>query len=218
MCVILKSIIQVYKDNTYLLITTIISLLIIVIGYFLYNKFRGFMGEFWLKKELNKLPKKEYLVLDNIMIMNKDVTYQIDHIVISRYGIFVIEMKNYFGYIYGNEYKKYWYQYFKGYKRMFYNPIYQNYGHVKALANTLNLNEDIFIPVVCFSNQVKLKINIKKNIITVLDDIKNVIKTYQTIIIKEDIYKIRENILKLNIIDRKIRRKHVHSIKSKLNE
>ena len=130
---------EVYYENTWIFIISILSLLISFIGFFLYNKFRGFMGEFWLKKELNKLAKKEYLILNDVMLKSNNKTYQIDHIVISKYGIFVIEMKNYYGCIYGSEYKKYWYQYVNGHKRMFYNPIYQNYGHVKALECNLNL-------------------------------------------------------------------------------
>ena len=60
-----------------------------------YPKLRGFMGEFWLKQELEKLSIKKYRLLNDIMIEDSNGTHQIDHIVISKYGIFVIEMKNY---------------------------------------------------------------------------------------------------------------------------
>ena len=42
-------------------------------------------------------------------------------------------------------------------KRTFKNPIYQNYGHIKALANLLNIDENKFFSIICFSNQAKLK-------------------------------------------------------------
>ena len=76
-----------------------IFLIIIILGIFssiFYKKIRGFMGEFWVKMELKKLPKNEYIVLNDIMIKSSKGTHQIDHIIISKFGIFVIEMKNYF--------------------------------------------------------------------------------------------------------------------------
>ena len=39
------------------------------------------------------------------MLEDENGTHQIDHIVISKYGIFVIEMKNYYGMIVGDDYK-----------------------------------------------------------------------------------------------------------------
>ena len=74
-----------------------------------YPKMRGYFGEKWIREELNKLPN-EYKVLNNIMVKDERGTHQIDHLVISKYGIFVIEMKNYFGTIYGSEYNHKWTQ------------------------------------------------------------------------------------------------------------
>lgn len=204
--------IEVYKNNIHILVLTIIFLIIIILGICFYNKFRGFMGEFWLKKELYKLPKKEYLILNDVMIKSNNKTYQIDHIVISKYGIFVIEMKNYYGRIYGNTYKKYWYQYVYNKKRSFYNPIYQNYGHVKALEDNLKLKEDIFIPIICFSNQAKINVT-SKNIIINLDYINDVIKSYKKVILNDNINIIRDKIISINIKDKKIRKMHVKNIK-----
>lgn len=77
-----------------------------------YKKIRGFMGEFWVKTELNKLPKDKYKVLNNVMFKTNTSTHQIDYIVISKFGIFVVEMKNYYGLITGDKYKDKWVQHF----------------------------------------------------------------------------------------------------------
>lgn len=175
------------------------------------------MGECWLKKELNKLPKKNYKVLNNIMISSNNMTYQIDHLVISHYGIFVIEMKNYYGKIYGNEYKKYWYQYLNGNKRLFYNPIYQNYGHIKALSNILNKTEDIFISIICFSNQAKLN-NKSKNIVTQLDYVKDIILKHKGKILINNIDETEKILKNFNIKDKKIRKNHIKKIKEKISK
>ena len=73
-----------------------VTLLILsILADILYPKFRGFMGEFWVKQELKKLPMDKYIVLNDIMVKQNNSTHQIDHLIISQFGIFVIEMKNY---------------------------------------------------------------------------------------------------------------------------
>lgn len=180
-----------------------------------YPKFRGFMGEFWVKLELKKLSKKDYKILNDIMVIDGTNTYQIDHIVLSKYGIFVIEMKNYYGLIYGNEYKKSWMQILGKTKNYFYNPIHQNYGHIKALSNILDLPESYFISIICFSNQSKLKITSKQPVIY-LDNITNTIKLYKEEKLNNDINIVYEKLLRLNITDKKIRKEHVSIIKDKI--
>lgn len=134
---------------------------LVILSSIYYKRFRGFMGEFWVKTELNKLPKDKYIVLNDIMINSTKGSHQIDHIVISKYGIFVIEMKNYFGLITGDEYKDKWVQHLGKNKYYFNNPIHQNYGHIKALEELLQLDNEKFISIICISNQAKVKVKAK---------------------------------------------------------
>lgn len=181
-----------------------------------YKKLRGFMGEFWVKSELNKLPKKNYLVLNDILIKSSKGTHQIDHIILSKFGIFVVEMKNYYGLITGDEYKDKWIQHLGKNKQYFNNPIHQNYGHIKALKELLNFDEEKFISIICFSNQAKLKINAKN--VTQLDFINKQIKSYNTQLLDYDLNEIKERIESHNIIDKKIRNQHVNTIKTTIKE
>ncbi len=209
---LIKSLLEYYLNHP---IHFIITIILFILAYFtnkIYVKFRGYMGEFWVRKELSKLSNKDYIILNDIMIESNEQTYQIDHIVISRFGIFVVEMKNYYGYIYGSDYKKMWLQKVGKSKRNFYNPIYQNYGHVKALSKVLNLPEESFISIICFSNQAILKIKSKSTVIQ-LDDINKTIKSYNKVINKENINLIREKIINNNITNKLIRKKHVKIIK-----
>lgn len=204
-------IIEMIKDNPkYFTIGLILLILGILIEIY-YPKFRGFMGEFWLKLELKKLPKNKYKLLNDIMIEDEKGTHQIDHIVISKYGIFVIEMKNYYGLILGNQYKEKWYQCLGKNKYAFHNPMYQNYGHVKALSNALNLNEEVFIPIVCFSNQVKLKVTSNKPVVQVDTINKNILK-YTEEIITCDLNELSLKIENMNILDKIKRKEHVKNI------
>lgn len=182
-----------------------------------YKKYRGFMGEYWLKKELEKLPNNEYFVLNDIMIEINNRTHQIDHIVISKYGIFVIEMKNFYGLIIGKETSDKWTQRVGGYKKRFYNPLHQNYGHVQALKEVLNVNEDIFVPIVCFSNQARLRIE-TKNIVAQLDDIKKKILLYNEEKLNINLIGIKNKLLELNILDRSKRKEHVTKIRDNIKD
>ena len=62
---------------------------------------KGKMGEKAVAKILQQLPEDQYRVVNNMLVRNGDTTTQIDHIVVSLYGIFVIETKDYTGHIYG---------------------------------------------------------------------------------------------------------------------
>ena len=80
-------------------------------------------------------------LLNNLMLPWPDGgTCQIDHVIVADSGIYVVEVKNYSGWIFGNERNKYWTQvlnYGKE-KYRFYNPIMQNEGHIKSLKELSN--------------------------------------------------------------------------------
>jgi hypothetical protein len=126
---------------------------------------KGNYGEFILyRKMIRVFGKKSVLIniyLDN---ENTDLT-EIDVLAISRKGIYIFEMKNYSGYIYGSEHDRHWTQVLnKWNKNKFYNPLRQNYAHTKAVENYLQVTEEILVPIIVFSNNSKLsKINISPN-------------------------------------------------------
>jgi len=85
----IKGIINIYSNNPKLLLQTIILIALCLLFKIYYSKFRGFMGEFWVKLELGKLPKDKYIIFNDIMIKDEKGTHQIDHLVLSEFGIFV---------------------------------------------------------------------------------------------------------------------------------
>ena len=103
---------------------------------------KGKLGEWQVKTELRRaLPPDEYTLLHNVTIPSREGTTQIDHVVLSRFGIFVIETKNMSGWIFGNDRDSHWTQTFRGPKLRFQNPLHQNYAHVRALETLLGLEE-----------------------------------------------------------------------------
>ena len=194
-----------YFINLFLLVFAIAT----IICALFYKQIVGKAGEHHVKKELKKLPKDKYLVINDLMIKMDDLTHQIDHVVISSYGIFVIETKQYNGYIFGNEYDKKWKQNNKYYIN---NPIHQNYGHVKALEGILNISEDKFIPIVCIPSTAKIKVVSKNLVLGIYELIPEITKRTECII--EDYLDIYDELRIQNITDRKERKKHIRYVKS----
>ena len=212
----IEGIINVYSNNPKMFLETIILIALCIILKVYYPKFRGFMGEFWVKLELKKLPKDKYVVLKDIMIKDEKGTHQIDHLVISEFGIFVIEMKNYYGLIKGKEYDNKWCQYLGKNKSYFINPIHQNFGHIKSLSNLLKLDDKCFVSIICFSNQAK--VDVKSNgIVTQVDYLKSEILKYKELLVENDIKELANIIISNNIDDKALRKQHVKDIHTKIN-
>lgn len=206
---------SVYFKNPEFLFYTIILIVLCILSDIYYPKFRGFMGEFWVRNELKKLPKDKYIVLNNIMIKDDNGTHQFDHVVLSNYGIFVIEMKNYYGLIKGKEYDAKWCQYLGKTKNYFVNPIHQNYGHIKTLSTLLNIDEKYFISIICFSNQAKVNVT-SKSIVTQLDYLNEKILNCQNFGINLDVNKVASVIVYNNITDNRMRKQHISNIHNKI--
>lgn len=211
-----EAIINTYTNNPKLLLDTIILIILCVLLKVYYPKFRGFMGEFWVKLELGKLPRDKYIVLNNIMIEDDRGTHQIDHLVLSKFGIFVIEMKNYYGLIKGNEFDNKWCQYLGKTKNYFINPLHQNYGHIKSLEDVLKLDEKNFISIICFSNQAKISVKSNSNV-TQIGYLKKEILKYKDPIVNDDIKELANVIISNNILDKKRRKDHVINIQVKIS-
>ena len=122
------------------------------------KKVNGWAGEHWVKQALKELPENEYIILNDICIMVSGIYHQIDHIVVSKYGLFVIETKHYNGFITGEEYDKYWIRHVGKNKYYYLNPIRQNYGHVKAIAELLHISESKVHNIVCVTSKADLRI------------------------------------------------------------
>ena len=169
------------------------------------------IGEVEVNSILHSMSK--YKLLSDIMIKGQNGTTQIDHILIGKKGVFVIETKDFSGLIYGDEYSKYWTQVINRTTNEFYNPIRQNYGHVKSLERCIE-RKDIFISLVVFTNKSKLKeVNTETPVIQ-LNKLKRFIKRYKTDIklSKKEIDNIYNSIKKSNIDSSRARKKHIKRV------
>lgn len=183
----------------------------------LWPRIKGYMGETIVKMKLSSLDREKYAVINNLVLENPSGnTYstQIDHLVISTYGIFSIETKNYKGLIFGYEYGKRWIQNIYGTKNDFMNPILQNYAHMQAVKSILrkyypNMR---YFSVVAFSPDAKVKVKANDSVICKMSQVsRNIEELSDKEILnpndlKKIIYLIKEN--KINISNRE----HVRNI------
>lgn len=130
---------------------------------------KGRIGEELVgRMTLNKLDRKRYTAFHDLYLPRPDGkgTTQIDHVVVSPFGIFVIETKNMDGWIFGDERSRQWTQSIYGKKTRFQNPLHQNALHIHALAKFLGLPRGQFHNLVFFVGNAKLKTNLPPHVAT----------------------------------------------------
>ncbi|WP_052749095.1 nuclease-related domain-containing protein [Arsukibacterium ikkense] len=124
-------------------------------------RFLGAMAE----RQLHRLLVRDLPVANqhyrNLILQTAqgDLT-EVDHLVLSPYGIFVIEVKNYQGWIFGSEHQPNWtVQHFRR-KHSFQNPLLQNNKHTAAVKFALSLSmhdSSLVKSVVAFSDRAEFR-------------------------------------------------------------
>lgn len=94
-------------------------------------------------------------------------TTQIDHVLVSRFGVFVIETKDYKGWIFANANHANWTQVLFKQKFKFQNPIFQNQMHVRAVRELLDfLPPEAVKSVVIFAGEAEFKTRLPEGVFT----------------------------------------------------
>jgi predicted RNA-binding Zn-ribbon protein involved in translation (DUF1610 family) len=191
--------------------------IIVILAFFKSPIGKGIVGEGLLNFVINiALDKKKYQLLKNVTLRTEDGTTQIDHIIISQYGVFVIETKNYKGWIFGSEHSKIWTQSIYGKKNTFQNPLRQNYKHVKTLQKLLNLDENKIFLIVVFVGEATFKADMPKNVVYPLGLLK-FIKSHQTVLFTpREMWRLIEEIENIQLSKGfRTNREHIENLKSK---
>lgn len=173
---------------------------------------RGKTGENFVSGKLFRFNATYYKILDNLLLPssgNLSAT-QIDHVVVSNYGIFCIETKAYKGWIFGSANQEYWTQVIYRYKKRFYNPLRQNYAHVKAIEELVKplYPKAQIISLVVFPYADKLKIS-GTDLVGCARDVVEKIESYKVQVFTDsERDKIYEILTSANIQDKEARKLH----------
>lgn len=189
---------------------------------------KGENGEMIVHHQLEGLPEG-YKILDNVMLRTKNGTTQIDHVVVSKHGVFAIETKNYRGTIYGTDSANEWtqiietpvqykrfgkvYTYIK--KSKFYNPVKQAEGHVRAIKKLLAAYYPHLpvIPIVTFSGEADIDDIESEMKIVYFRDLVEEIQKYQSVFLRdENIERVAELILTQNVSGQVTKVEHIMNI------
>lgn len=151
---LMQSFIQGFLSNSWIIVLLLVGLFFKL--FLTVIKGRAGEGIVNLAAKL-RLDPKEYTLLKDVTIPARNDTTQIDHVILSRFGIFVVETKNYSGWIFGDAESANWTQVCHRKKNSFQNPLRQNYAHIRALSKLLELPLDAFHNIVCFIGDAKFK-------------------------------------------------------------
>jgi hypothetical protein len=147
----------------------------------------GHIGESVFNQYAQEHLTDEYYILSDIVLKSNNGTTQIDQIIISKFGIFVVEVKTYKGWIFGDENSPQWTQALTSGKYKFQNPLRQNYKHIKALQELLGYNSNIFKSLIAFSATAEFKTKLPNNVIVGGNDYINFIKGHKTVLLSENV-------------------------------
>ncbi|AUD80076.1 nuclease [Kangiella profundi] len=166
-------------------------LLIFVLGILKSATFKGWAGERRVKNITLQLDPDSYTIFHDVTLPTPTGTTQIDHIIISTQGTFVIETKNYSGWIFSSEKSSYWTQVIYKNKKKFQNPLRQNYKHIKTLQDLTQLPFNLFHSVIIFAGDATFKTDLPSNVIK-QHSLKKYLQGFNEVVLTEQqIYQIR---------------------------
>lgn len=128
-------------------------------------------------------PAPDFHLMNHVTLRMEDGTTQVDHILLSRFGIFVIETKDYGGWIFANASDKTWTNVRFRQRYTFQNPIHQNFRHVLAVQNLLEfIPKETIRSVVVFCGSAEFKTDIPNGVVRV-DDLLDYLRQFSTEVI-----------------------------------
>lgn len=140
-------------------------LVVIVVAIVRTPWFKGITGEFIVNVCAKLfLDEEKYHLIKNVTLPTENGTTQIDHIIVSVYGVFVVETKNMKGWIFGNEKQRTWTQKIFKHTNKFQNPLYQNYKHTQTLEELLGLTDREVFSLIVFIGDSTFKTDMPPNV------------------------------------------------------
>lgn len=117
---------------------------------------------------LSEFGPPDYHLMNHVTIQMDDGTTQVDHILISRFGVFVIETKDFRGWIFANETHETWTQVLFRLRFKFQNPLFQNKRHVRAVQGLLDfLPLEAIRSLVVFTGEAEFKTEIPQGVLMI---------------------------------------------------
>ena len=181
----------------------------------------GDYGEKTVSSFLEDLACEDYRVYNDLLIRDRNYTTQVDHIIISRYGVFVIETKNVHGKVYGSENAEFWKQYLpdRGYKRFgctqehqLRNPIWQNAGHIKTLRRLIFGNDIPIYGIVVFPYDTEVHVNAEQPVLKMVNVVPYIKQYRDKVLSSEQMALYRGRLLEVISVAESARKQHLDNV------
>ncbi len=188
-----------------------------LIGFLKSSWFKGKVGE-WLINTASRfcLGQDEYHLIKDVTLPTDDGTTQIDHIIVSRFGVFVIETKNMKGWIFGSGKQRMWTQQIYRTRHRFMNPLHQNYKHVKTLEALADIPAAAIHSLVVFVGSAEFKTEMPANVTTVRGYLSNIKSKRDVVLNPMDVEAVIAKIEQLRLTrGLKTDRQHVRHLREK---
>lgn len=186
----------------------------------------GRRGEKLTERELKlvRFLGRDGKILRNVYIPKENgETSEIDVLYITQKGIFVIESKNYSGWVFGSEKNYQWtVSLSNGIKNKLYNPIEQNQTHMKWLQNYVGEDIPLF-SIITFSERCTLKLKGEFTVPVINRDhlyatIRNIWNKSEDKLSDEQVNELYEKLKELTKVSKEDKMKHVEDIKKKYDK
>jgi len=164
------------------------------------------------------LNRNTYRFIEDTTVPVGDDTTQIDLLLVSPYGVFVIEIKNMTGWIFGQPNKSHWTQVKYRFKNKFQNPIHQNSMHVKVVQDLLRLKTNQIHNVVVFVGACRFKTPMPTEVVHGVLSLAHFIRTKRDLVLTDDeVRRCTEDILKRRLTPGfRTARTHVRNVKKRI--
>lgn len=181
----------------------------------------GDHGEKRVSSFLENLDCEDYRVYNDLLIRNGNYTTQVDHIVISRYGVFVLETKNVHGKVYGGGNAEFWKQYLPdtGYKRYGFtqahqlrNPIWQNDGHIKTLRKLVFGNNVPIYGIVVFPSDTEINVTVSQPVLNMYNVVPYIKQYHENVLSSEQMGYYRRRLLEVITTSESDRKEHLDNV------
>ncbi|MEP1216331.1 MAG: nuclease-related domain-containing protein [Marinobacter sp.] len=184
--------------------------------------FKGKFGEILVNLSARCfLDKSRYHLIKNVTLPTEDGTTQIDHVLVSEFGVFVVETKNMKGWIFGGPHQRFWTQKIYRSNHKFQNPLHQNYKHVKTLQALLGLSDHQVHSVVVFVGDSTFKTPMPENVTQGLGYVRYIKSKTDPLLSPEQVAEVREKVatgrLKASFATDRAHARHVRGLVAERN-
>jgi hypothetical protein len=189
---------------------------------FLYKLSRnGRFGEWLTHISALNFPGYKKVVSHIYCVTNNTVPTEIDSVMVTRFGLVVIETKHFSGTLIGHVEQDQWTLQFKHHKRNLYSPIRQNQTHIYALNKALPQYKQVpKFSLIVVDEACTLQVTADENNRVVHrwqlnKPLKSWLNTQPMVLSRKEVREIADQLRKMRHISRKNKKTHLRHVKSK---